>query len=156
MTFNFKWQDPNEMSAFKILAEGEASFKVQEVIETTSKKTGEEMLKIVLQITDSKGDTGLVDDYIVASGPWKLHALCKAIGHPEFYNDSSDGRLNTMKLIAEKGRCKIKTDKPDNPNFKERTIIASYIDIVKNEEKAQAAAELAAAQANFPDDSLPF
>lgn len=156
MTFNFKWQDPNEMSAFKILQEGEASFKVQDVIETTSKKTGEEMLKVVLLVTDSKGDSSLVDDYILSSAPWKLYNLCKAINRPEVYHESSDGKLNTMKIIAEKGRCKIKTDKPVNPNFQDRTIISGYIDATKNATKEQAAAELAQAQANFPDDKLPF
>lgn len=156
MTFNFQWQDPSEMSAFRILAEGEASFKVQEAQETTSKKSGEEMLKVTLQVTDSKGDVGLVDDYILSSAPWKLHNLCKAIGRPEVYAEASDGRLNTMKLIAEKGRCKIRTDTPENPNFNARSVIAGYIDAAKGAEKAQADTELAKAQAAFPDDDLPF
>lgn len=153
MTFNFQWQDPKEMNAFKLLAEGEASFKVQEVIETTSKKSGEEMLKVVLQVTDSKGDTGLVDDYILASGPWKLKNLCYAVNKPEYYDQSSDGRLNPLKLVAEKGRCVIKTDKPDNPNFNERSIVSKYIDAVKEAKKT---AEIEAINNNAPDDTIPF
>lgn len=156
MTFNFTWQDPEEMTAFKVLKEGEASFKVQDVIETTSKKSGEQMLKVVLSVTDERGDNSLVDDYILSSAPWKLKALCWAVNKPEIYTESSDGRLNPLKLVAERGRCTIKTDKPDNPNFHERTIIAKYIDGVKLAEKAKTDAAFDAAQAAIPDDTLPF
>lgn len=156
MTFNFQWQDPEEMTAFKILKEGEASFKVQDVIESVSKKTGEPMLKVVLSVTDELGNNSLIDDYILASGPWKLKNLCWAVNKPEIYTESSDGRLNPMKLIAEKGRCVIKTDKPDNPKFNERSVIAKYIDGVKAVQEAEKAKQEQAVQDSIPNDDLPF
>lgn len=156
MTFCFDWQDPEEMTAFKVLEEGEATFKVHDVVEATSKKTGEAMLKVVLSVTDSKGANSFVDDYILSSHPWKLKNLCWAINKPEIYTESSDGKLNPMRLVAEKGKCIIKTDKPDNPNFQERSVIAKYLDAVKEAEKNKKHEAEQARQDNLPDDPLPF
>lgn len=156
MTFEFQWQDPSEMSAFKILAEGEADFKVQEVIEAVSKKTGEPMLKVVLSVTDANGNNGLVDEYILSSGPWKLKNLCWAVNRPDIYNESSDGKLNSIRLVAERGRCIIKTDKPENPKFNERSIVAKYIDGVKAAADAQKVQAEKAMQDSIPNDDIPF
>ena len=156
MTFAFNWQDPDEMTTLKILAEGEASFKVQQVYEydergnlLCSRKSGEQMIKVELMVTDARGASGLVYDYILSSQPWKLKNLCWAVNKPDIYTDAKDGQLNPQKLVAEKGRCIIKTDRPTDPRFEDKSTIAKYLDGVK-------AAQDQAHQDSMPDDEIPF
>lgn len=158
MTFSFQWQDPSEMSVFKVLAEGEGSFKVQHVYETDnkgemlcSKKTGEQMIKIELMVTDSHGASTIIDEYIVASQAWKLYNICKAIGRVDIYESAKDGSLNCNKLLGEKGRCLIATDTPSDPKYKAKSVIAKYL-----EPEKQAVAKHANTDYSNMNDDVPF
>lgn len=158
MTFSFQWQDPSEMSAFKVLAEGEGNFKVQHVYELDeqgrmlcSKKSGEQMIKVELMVTDSNNASSIVHDYILASQAWKLHNLCKAIGRVDVYEAAKDGSLNCNKLLGEKGKCLIATDTPSDPKYNARSVIAKYLE----SEKAPATKHANTDYSNMQDD-VPF
>ena len=157
--FDVQWEDPSEMTAYKVLTPGEAIFTVQQIIDTAkngvsklcSQKTGEEMIRVVFMVEDSKGKTSMVDYYILASQAWKLKAICWAINKPEIYMEGKEGKgINTLKMVGEGGQCVIATEKSKDPKYPDdKTVITKFVDAVKE-------AEAAALQASVPDDDVPF
>ncbi len=132
--FDLQWQDPNEMTKYRLLKPGDATFVINFVYENNqsgkpmcSQKTGEAMIKIEFMVEDSDGNESAVDEYVLASQAWKLKQICDAIGKPEVYMDSKEGGFNNARIIGECGKCVIKTDVPSDPKYNERTVIAKFI-----------------------------
>ena len=154
--FDVQWQDPSEMSQYKILEPGEASFLINNIFDTnpngssmSSSRTGEPMIKIEFEVTDSRGATGLVNEYIVASQAWKVKQICWAINKPEIYMEGKDSGINTKRMIGHAGMCVIKTDKPTDPKYNEKTTIAKFIDAVSKQVKTESSAR-------DIEDAVPF
>lgn len=143
-TWNYKYVNPNEFNVYKVLAEGEATFKVKSVFDKDKDgydlvdKNGLPKLKIVLNVTDSKGNVSLIDDYLTGSWPARIHEFALGVGLPGLYNAA--GSLDTSKLLGLTGGCIVKTDVY---NGKENSKIATYL--VSN-----------TTTDTFPDDPIPF
>ncbi len=153
--FDVQWQDPNEMTQYKILEPGEATFLVNQIYDTAangsrmcSSRTGEEMIKVEFEVTDSKNNTGLVNEYIVASQAWKIKQICWAINKPEIYMEGKESGINTQRMVGQSGKCILKTDKgtPQYPN--DKTAISKFIDAVGKPVEPMANV--------VPDDDVPF
>ena len=165
--FNVQWEDPSEMTAYKVLTPGEAIFTVQQIIDTAkngvsklcSSRTGEEMIRVVFLVEDSTGKTSMVDQYIVASQPWKIKQICWAINKPEIYMEGKEhGDINTLKMVGHGGQCVIAIEKSTDPRYPDdKTVISKFIDAVKeSESKIEQKTEQTVSQNAIPDDDVPF
>jgi len=141
--WNYKFVDPKEFNVYKVLTEGEGSFKVKSVFDKDKDgypledKNGLPKLKLVLNVTDSKGNTSLIDDYLTGSWPARIHEFALGVGLPGLYNAA--GVIDTQKLVGLSGGCIIKTD---TYNGKDSSKIAAYL--VNDNQQI------------LPDDDIPF
>jgi hypothetical protein len=159
--FDVQWQDPNEMTAYKLLEPGEAKFLVNRIFDTSpngnrmcSSRTGEEMIKVEFEVTDSKSNTGLVNEYIIASQAWKVKQICWAINKPEIYMEGKENGINIQRMVGHSGQCILKTDKPSDPKYDEKTTIAKFIDAVPKESMLKDGKFVATVE--IIDDTIPF
>lgn len=104
----YQYKDPKEMTAFRVINEGEGFFKVLSFEDKTS-KGGNPMMIMQCKLRDAQGNTTLCNHTIMynewlAENMWRI---CEAIGKPEAYKESG---TNTEDLLGGAGRCKIKTE----------------------------------------------
>lgn len=142
----YQYKDPKEMTAFKVINEGEGFFKILEIVSKTS-KSGNQMLVMTCKLRDTSGNETLYNHYLIynewlAENMWRI---CEAVGKPEAY---SDGGTNTDDLLGCAGRCKIKTE---NKEFGQSSVIHRFIPYKPMREEA----ELEVAQPEI-DDQIPF
>ena len=159
MAFDVQWQDPSDMTSFKLLEPGEATFVIKKANEhdakgkaLSSRNTGEAMVKFDLYVTDAKGVSSFVSEYVVASQAYKVKNICWSIGKPDIYMDGRDMGVNVQRMVRGTGKCIVKTDVSENPQYGDKTVIAKFIDAQNMPAKNS--------KANVPqtltEDSLPF
>ena len=155
--FGYDYVPEEELSAYRIIGEGEGEFRIDSAVAAISKKNIP-MLKLVMTLKDSKGNKTLADEYISSKAAFKLHDLCDAIGKPEMYG--ATGKLNEKLLVGQKGGCVIVTEQPDDPKYRARSVIGTYIaSMSTNAEtppQAAPAATVDVAVSLMPDDDVPF
>jgi hypothetical protein len=107
----YPYKDPKEMSAFKVINEGDGFFKIMEISSKLSKR-GQEMLVMLCKLRDKSGNETLYNHYIMYNEymPDNIYRICEAIGKLDLYRDTG---TNTEDLLGSAGRCKIKTDDSD-------------------------------------------
>lgn len=110
--FKFDSKTDEQIQAMKestLLEAGEYSFEVRAVTQTVS-KSGNQMLEVLLGITDKNGEVRTIKDYLMAidSMIFKLKHFCEAIGLSEEYKA---GNLDVMKCFDRTGRCKVNVQK---------------------------------------------
>lgn len=155
MKFRFDYVPENELNPYKIIDEGEGRFKITDVKDKIS-KSGNEMLVLTMVLRDERGNTTLYDEYITANASYKINAISKAIGKPQIYSEK--GELDSEELLGGRGTCVIATEKASNPSYKDRSIVARYVEKVLDAPQAIQTEPAATNQysADFEDDSLPF
>ena len=146
MTFHFDFVPEDELDPFKLIAEGEGTFKITAYKEGFS-KAQHPMLTLNMLLKDAQGRSTLYNENITAAGAFKIKAICDAIGKPQLY--SSAGTINPHMLLGEKGTCMIATDRPTNPQWKERSMVARYIKAPIEEHSTEVIMEI-------EDDTIPF
>jgi len=114
----------------KILAEGDADFKVKAVFEKDkdgnqlTTMAGISKIRVLLSCKDKKGDSGAIFHDISANMPWAIKTLCDAVGLPALYHRS--GTLDTAKLVGLEGKCVLQT-KPAEGKYEAKTVIKQYV-----------------------------
>jgi hypothetical protein len=122
--YKYNYKDPKDMqSAFKLLAEGEGTFKIKEA-EATVSKAGNNMLVITHLLTDSRGASSLYKQYILDNEyqAENMYRICEAIGRLDLYSSAG---TDTRHLIGKSGRCKIKSELSEQ--FGDKSKIAKFI-----------------------------
>lgn len=150
MALRYNYVNPKELNPFQLIEPGEGKFRVLKVEERTS-QNGNEMMVIGLRLTDRTGATTLCNEYLVSSDnadynkktATKVYNLLNAINKPELYGKP----LYDRDIIGCEGRCIIKTEKSNNPDYSDRSVIAKYISVV-NPEHYEERPEI--------DDDIPF
>jgi len=105
-----------------ILAMGRGKFIVFDGEECIS-STGNPQIKFVFDVTDLKGKTRKVWDYIACNMQWKIKEFCISIGHPEWYEN---GRLAVSPALGMRGDCMIGITKATK-DYPEKNKIISYL-----------------------------
>lgn len=164
--FDFEYVDPKQLSF--TLEPGDGTFKIVEVLIGESKSSGNPMMTVTFEVTDCRGTTQKINDYLVAPRMTikngdpvhdkkvdddyaatkkrlntKIMNISKAIGKPELYAPGAS-KLQPNDLLGYTGQCLIKTQSSDD--FADRSVIAKYYDATKKE----------AVAVNDIDDPLPF
>lgn len=153
------YTDPKQLAP--TLAEGEATFKITQVVPKQSKTTNNPMLVVTMSVTDANGMTLNVDDYLVATPgdeagmkrlKTKIYNISRAIGKPELYAEGAS-KLKPIDLLGNHGKCLVKTQ--SGGEYPDKTVIAKYLPSEKLESAEREA--LANKQiAELDDEDLPF
>lgn len=129
MAFQYDYIDPAEFDnseAAKKLKLGKAWFRIKDASDTKNgypllSKKGDPMMRLDIDVTDSDGVTAVLFSYITASMQWKLHELCKSIGHPEMYKDG----ITTHKLMECTGYCELTSN--EDPKYGYQVQIQKFL-----------------------------
>ena|ERR1700748_412633 len=125
--------------SFKILESVTFGSKIHYTEDTTSQKTGNPMLKLVLEVYNSHGKSIIVLNYITDTMVKKLYNLAHSIGRPDLF---VGGELKANDLINKTGKLLLTTDKDKSGQFPDKNSVKDYI---------------AAAPASTKlDDEIPF
>lgn len=89
-----------------------------------SKKTGDPMVNVQLNVVDKEGNTGVIYDYMMKSTPWKMFNLENATGRKGFYN-AETGHFNTSVFLG--ASCCASIERDENPSYGSK--IKTYIPI---------------------------
>lgn len=122
MALTYDYVDPKKMSAFQLIEPGEGKFKIINVEEKNS-RAGNPMMEVTMQLTNTKGQTTLAKEYLMANTTKKIYSILNAIGRAEAYGLP----LETRHLLQGQGQCIIKTEKSDNPQYQDRSVVGQYI-----------------------------
>jgi hypothetical protein len=148
VALDYNWVDPKELNAFQIIEPGEGKFKILKAEERVS-RAGNNMMVITFRLTDSKGASTLTNEYIIAStdetqskrAANKIYSLLTAIDKLSLYGKPLEARH----IVGDTGRCIIKTQKSEDPQYPDKSVIAKYISMVHNNPEPVDA-----------DDDIPF
>lgn len=122
----YSYKTPQELESERpMLSEGEADFEIVKAEDAISKSSGNEMIKLSVKVWDSEGQTAIIFDYLVSTVPFKIKQVCESVGRPEWYAANYD--LNPGDLIGQSGKCVLKNEKNQDPQYPDRLKIASYL-----------------------------
>lgn len=147
MSFDFGYKDPKEMSAFKVIAEGDGFFKIVEAKETVS-KADNPMLVLTHKLQDTRGQSTLWYQYILQNefAADNIYRICEAANRLDLYG--ANGKINSYDLLGLKGRCKIKTEKSEQ--YGDKSKVGKFVPYKPMQEEAPAE------PAPDINDDLPF
>jgi len=118
---NFTPKTEQEVS--KLLRPGECDFVVKSASEELSQSQNE-MLKIVLEVTDADHKTTILTDYLLEKIPHKLRHFSYAVGLGGAYEQ---GTLTDDACIGRGGRCKVRTEEDRSGKYPPKSVIADYV-----------------------------
>ena len=142
---------PDDLSRFKVIEEGEGTFKVLEAKEEVSKSSGKDMMNVLYEIKNLREQSTLCNQYIVAN-EWaakSIYNILNAAGKAELYQEKN-GEIKPHDLIGLSGQCKIITEVSKNPNFDDKSKIGRFVPASQKRPIHSATVE------ECPDDSIPF
>lgn len=140
--------------AGEIFKPGEYDFTIYEAAETTSQKSGEEMLKLTLHIFDRNGDKRTVFDYILSSkaAQWKARHMMESIGMTKQYDA---GVIDPVDIVERSGRLKLGVA-PATAQYPAQNKVQDYVKMKSDPQSAAEPARKARAPAGDIDDEIPF
>ena len=163
MRFNPKADE--KAAARTLFDDGIYDFEVASAEDAVSKKSGAEMLKLVLWVFDTDGNKTTVFEYLVSSekAQFKLKEFCRAVGLEEAFDA---GELDPLDVQGRTGRCKLTTEIDMSGKWGDKNKVASYLPrpadlpLVPTASVARAAPKLRAARdagnGSLEDDEIPF
>lgn len=128
-------------------------FEIIEAEDTTSKTSGNDMIKLKVKIFNESGQSQNLFDYLLDAVAYKLRHAAEAFGLLDEYEA---GGFDAIDCIGKTGQCKVKIDKDKSGAYPDKNGIADYIvtpsvvGMVKAEKKARVAG------GGDLDDSIPF
>jgi hypothetical protein len=106
---NFQPKTEQEIQDAKLWKKGEYDFAVEDGTDKTSSK-GHPMIELKLRLSDGKGKSRVLTDYLLAETPEKLRHCASACGLLDSYDTGSiagpdfRGKRGRLKLIVEKAK----------------------------------------------------
>lgn len=116
-----------EVSNFTV-PEGVYDFEIVNAIDTVSKSSGNDMIKLMINFYDNEGKLKSIDDYLLESMAYKLRHAAEACGLLKKYEsgelEAEDfvGKTGKFKLVISKGR-----PKPDGGVYPDKNDVKDYI-----------------------------
>ena len=130
MTFEYNPKDASK-SEYAVLSNGEYECQVVGAIETVSKTSGNDMIKLVLCVYGNDGEQVRVYDYIVSPNTlWKLKSICQCC------DINFDGILDEQLLVGKRMNVLVKVEperKVDGKTYSERNSIVKYVSGIGNQ-----------------------
>ncbi len=147
--FDNYYVPPQDLSGFQLIEPGEGKFKIIKIEEKQS-RAGNQMMVVTFRIWNTRAQSTLYNEYLVGANTedqrkataTKIFNLLNAIGKADLY-----GKPIGENIVGGTGKCIIKTQKSDDPQYQDKSVISQYISV------ANAAAD---PMQNFPDDEIPF
>lgn len=89
---------------------GDYTVTIVEAVETISRNSGADMIKLTLDVESADGATAKVFDYLVASpsSAWKIDAFRRALGHEVIQGEP--GELSAEDLLGRTLRARLKVE----------------------------------------------
>ena len=127
--------------------DGVCDFNVLNAEQATS-KSGNDMIKIKVRVTNERGLSAIVYDYLVGTinMQWKIEQFCKAVNHPEQWEQDV---ITPDFCVGKKGKCSVKIERNQHG---ENPKITSYI----VPDSVLAALKGIKVDSSIVDDSVPF
>jgi hypothetical protein len=155
--------EQEERDLFLPLAAGKASFVIKKSDAHHSPSSGNDGIKIVLNVTDCNGTHGVVVDYLMNSKhPYprmKIKAFCQSVGQVAMYEA---GTIDPQSLEGLRGECMLEIETSEwNGKERHKAIVKSYSAPAATTSKTSAPPlKDTAAMAKIDDkefsDDLPF
>ena len=124
----FKPKSREEIAKEKLLKPGIYDFEVMRAEETTSKSSGNPMIKLKLRIFHDGGEAHLYD-YLVSTQEEKLASFCDAIGKSAEY-DAGDIKSDDLEGCSGRAKIGIEDEKPKEDgesNWPAKNKIKNYL-----------------------------
>lgn len=121
-------------------------------------KKGDRKVLLVIDVTDARGQKGVVFEHLTMKLGWKVEAICKACDLPELYIADDLCLDNLDGLEGAVGECLVGHSEPD-PNWPVKNIISRY---VYKKDKGKLGVQKTKLPSNdavvdeFFDDEIPF
>jgi len=150
----FQPKSREEIDAMGLMKAGVYSFRVANANEQTS-KSGNEMIKLTLEVFDDKGVTHNIFDYLLEAMSSKLYGFCHAANLTQQYqlgqmrDTDCIGKAGYVEITVEKGK-----ENPQGGFYPDKNQVKSYL-ANKPKNTAQATAPTANPEQPF-DDEIPF
>jgi hypothetical protein len=155
----FKPRTKEEIDSMNLIKAGVYSFRVANAAEQTS-KSGNEMLKLTLEVFDEQGAPHTVFDYLLEAMPQKLYSFCHATNMTQQYQM---GQMRDIDCIDKCAYVEITVEKgqpnPQGGVYADKNQVKCYLS--SNDKKAKVSASVSSAVAagkpdNGFDDEIPF
>lgn len=145
----FEPKTEEELNAGNLMANGEYDFEVADAEEQTSKKSGNDMIKLKLNFDGDEGRRHVVFDYLVGSEAslYKVRGFAEAVGLLPQYES---GELQAVMMNGRTGRAKVEIDHKDKA-YPAKNVIRNYI-----KPKNGAAPATKGNHHAVVDDEIPF
>lgn len=147
----FTPKSEEEISAANLLIGGDYDFEVADAVEETSKASGNDMVKLKLNIEDDEGRKHVVFDYLVGTDAsmFKVRGFAEATGLLAQYDH---GELVASDMTGRTGKATIGID-DKNKAYPAKNVVRAYLKAATN---GHAATKTQAAHAPDIDDPIPF
>ena len=138
----------DEREILNLLDVGTYEFYTFKAEDTTSKKSGRPMIKLILKVIDKNGEERTVTDYLIDTMLYKVKHYCDSVGLEEEYKS---GNLNAALCEGRSGKVKIIIDEPEEDSaFNPKNAVKDYVKHLKPIEKP------ADPTGEFLNDAIPF
>ena len=119
---NFQPKTEQEIQDAKLWKKGDYDFAIEDAAEKQS-KAGHPMIEVKLRISDGKGKSRPLTDYLLAETPEKLRHCCAALGLLAKYET---GILADDDFVGKRGRLKLTVEKAKG-EYGPKNAVADYI-----------------------------
>lgn len=161
---NFKALNEEELNdrQFTLLKDGIYHFRVHDASDEISKSSGNDMIKLTLEIRDKENVRHLVFDHLVEAMAYKLKHFCDATGLIDKYNL---GQINAVDCLGKGGRVSIKQSlnqpRPEGGYFPDKNVVSDYVKLKPSTNQVFNpnginAISTGSTKVDFVDSELPF
>lgn len=141
-----------ELAEENLLPKGDYDYEVAEAIDTTSKKSGAEMISLKLRIYHGEGGGRLVNDYLLESMAGKLKSFCDSHGLQRQYEA---GTLCAADCIERTGSVAIGIEKDKSGKYPDKNTVFRYV-AKAGETREQGKPNSDHFAGGIDDDPVPF
>jgi hypothetical protein len=137
-------QSATKPAPSNVLTPGIYPFKVLQAADETS-RAGNDMIHLKLGVERHNGTDQWVHDYIVATQPHKLKALCRAVGMLDLFDT---GEITAAQLVGASGKVKVKIEPPKG-SWPEKNTVDEYVERRDEQQEGSSGGGIA-------DEEIPF
>jgi hypothetical protein len=119
---NFKPMSEEQTAAMQVFAKGSYSFEIIEGEDKVS-QAGNPMIELTVKVTDAKGVSRFVKDYLLEQWPVKLRHAAEACGVLEKYEA---GELIAADFIGKTGQLTLTIEKDKTRKFPDKNAVTDY------------------------------
>lgn len=125
---------------------GDYAFEILEAEDTTSKSSGNDMIKLKVKIFNDAGQSQNVFDYLLPDTmEYKLRHIAEAC---DLLEDYERGDLQAYQFVGKTGWCKVNVSKDKTGQYPDKNGIADYL--------TSKPASKSSIKEVLKDDSIPF